>query len=67
MEKDGKVLVIRRIFVTYQLKVAAQQRETAQRVHGFHADFCPVAHTIKDCVEIKTSLEMVRPEGNPGS
>jgi len=61
VEKDGKVLVIRRIFVTYRLKIAAEQRETAERVHAFHADFCPVARTIRDCVAITTRLEMVHP------
>jgi hypothetical protein len=30
----------------------------AERVHGFHARFCPVARTIQDCVDITTSLEM---------
>jgi len=53
------VLVIRRIHVAYQLKVTPDQRETAERVHGFHADFCPVARTIKGCVDITTSLEMI--------
>jgi organic hydroperoxide reductase OsmC/OhrA len=52
------VLVIRRIQVTYHLKLAPEQRQTAERVHGFHADFCPVARTIGGCVEISTSLEM---------
>lgn len=59
IENDNKVLVIRRIHVAYQLKVAPDQRETAERVHGFHADFCPVARTIKGCVDITTSLEMI--------
>ncbi len=58
MEKDGKVLVIRRIFVTYHLKLAPEHRETAERVHGFHADYCPVARTIRGCVEIHTELVM---------
>ena len=53
------MLVIRRIHVAYQLKVAPDKRETAERVHGFHADFCPVARTIKGCVDITTSLEMI--------
>jgi uncharacterized OsmC-like protein len=52
------VLVIRRIRVTYHLKLAPDQREMAERVHRFHADFCPVARTIRDCVEITTSMEM---------
>jgi organic hydroperoxide reductase OsmC/OhrA len=58
IEKDGNVLVIRRIHVTYHLKVPPEQRETAERVHGFHARYCPVARTIEGCVEISTSLEM---------
>ncbi|MBI1878268.1 MAG: OsmC family protein [Chloroflexi bacterium] len=58
IEKEGKVLVIRRIHVTYHLKLAAEQRQTAERVHGFHADFCPVARTIGGCVQISTALEM---------
>ena len=58
VEKDGKVLVIKRIHVTYSLKIADEHRETAERVLGFHADYCPVARSIKDSIEITTSLEM---------
>ncbi len=58
IEKEDKVLVIRRIHVTYHLKLAPENREAAERAHGFHADFCPVARTIRDSVEITTSLEM---------
>lgn len=59
MELQGKVLVIRRIHVTYQLKLDPQKREAAERAHKVHAEFCPVARTIRDCVEVTTSLEMV--------
>lgn len=52
------MLVIRRIHVTYHLKLKPEQRETAERVLGFHAEFCPVARTIGGCVQITTSLEM---------
>jgi uncharacterized OsmC-like protein len=55
--KDGKVLVIRRIEVTYHLKLDDEHRPTAERVLEFHADYCPVARTLKGCVEIETSLE----------
>ncbi len=58
IETEGKVLVIRRIHVTYHLRVAPDKREVAERVHGFHADYCPVARTIGKCVEITTSLVM---------
>ncbi len=42
----------------YHLKIDLAKREIAERVLGFHADFCPVARTIRDCVAITTSLEM---------
>ena len=54
-------MVIRRIHVRYSLRVTEEHRETAERVHGFHADYCPVARTIGGCVEITTSLEMISP------
>jgi organic hydroperoxide reductase OsmC/OhrA len=56
--KDGNVLILRRIHVAYQLKLAPENRETAERVHGFHADFCPVARSIRGSVEISTELTM---------
>ncbi len=59
ISKDGKVLVIRRIEVTYLLKLAEEHREAAERVLEFHADHCPVARTIRDCVEIVTRFELV--------
>lgn len=58
IEKEDNVLVIRRIHVQYHLKLAAEQRETAERVHGFHADYCPVARTIRSCVDITTELHL---------
>jgi organic hydroperoxide reductase OsmC/OhrA len=58
IEKDGNVLVIKRIHVTYHLKVKSELRETAEKVHGFHADFCPVARSIKGCIDITTELQM---------
>ena len=51
-------MVIKRIHVTYYLKLKPEQRETAEKVHGFHADYCPVARTVKECVEISTELNM---------
>ncbi len=58
IEKDGNVLVVKRIHVIYNLRLAPDQREAAQRVLEFHADFCPVARTLKGSVEITTSLQM---------
>jgi uncharacterized OsmC-like protein len=51
-------LVIKRIHVTYHLKLDPEKRQVAERAHGIHAEFCPVARTLRGCVEISTSLEM---------
>ena len=59
IEKDGKVLVVKRIHVTYTLRGVASDddREKVDRVLGFHADYCPVARSIRDAIDITTELE----------
>ncbi len=56
IETEDKVLLIKRIHVRYYLKLLREQREAAERAHGLHADRCPVARTLKGCVEITTEL-----------
>ena len=57
IEKDGSVLVVRRIHVAYELTgVKEEQRETVERVLGFHADKCPVARSISPQISISTSV-----------
>lgn len=58
IETEDQVLVIKRIRVTYQLRLENRQRDTAERVHEFHADYCPVARSIRDCIDIRTELNM---------
>lgn len=58
IEKEDNVMVIRRIHVRYHLKLQPDQRETAERVHGFHKEYCPVARTLGGCVDISTELQM---------
>ena len=56
-ERDG-VLVIERITVHYRLTgVSADQHEEVERVHGFHARFCPVARSIQGAIDVRTELE----------
>ena len=50
--------MIRRIHVTYHLKLDPDKQADAERAHRIHADNCPVARTIRDCVEITTTLEI---------
>lgn len=57
--KDGRVLRIDRIETVYHLRVDEEKRDTIARVHSFHADHCPVARTIRDCVDIVTRFELV--------
>ena len=56
VELDDGVLVIRRIHVVLKLKAEESHRETAQRVHGFFADRCPVYRTLKLAIAITTEL-----------
>jgi organic hydroperoxide reductase OsmC/OhrA len=53
------VLVIKRITVHYRLGVPADRREDAERVHAFHARFCPVARSLGGGIEVRTELELV--------
>jgi organic hydroperoxide reductase OsmC/OhrA len=53
------VLVIGRITVHYRLAVPEDKREDAERVHGFHARFCPVARSLEGGIEVRTELELV--------
>lgn len=57
-DEDG-VLVIRRITVRYRLQVPDDRRQEAERVHGFHARFCPVARSLEGGIDVRTELELV--------
>ena len=58
MELDGKVLVIRRIHVTYSgFEVPEDEREKVERVLAVHADGCPVARSLQGAIDITTSVE----------
>ena len=60
VEKDGRVLIVKRISVTYQLRgVEESQIDAVDRVLGFHAEYCPVARSISPQIEISTQYEVV--------
>ena len=60
IELDGKILVIKRIHVSYELRGASEDdQEKIDRVMARHAEFCPVARSIRDSIDITTSLERV--------
>ena len=60
IEKEGSVLVVKRIHVTYRLRgVESDLRETVERVLGLHVERCPVARSISPQIEITTSVDYV--------
>ena len=59
IEKDDGVLVLKRIHVRYRLEASEADRETIERVHGFHAKFCPVYRSIEAAIDITTSLDLI--------
>ena len=59
VEKDGGVLVLRRIHVNYKLSVPDPDavRDTVARVLEMHVDKCPVARSFKGAIDITTEVE----------
>jgi uncharacterized OsmC-like protein len=57
IELEDDVLVIRRIHVRLHLKAPPADRETAQRVHGFYQDRCPVYRSLRAAITITTELD----------
>ena len=57
VELEGKVLVVKRIAVTYTgLDVTEEDAGKVQRVLAVHADGCPVARILEGSIEITTQL-----------
>ncbi len=59
MEVEDKVLVLKRIHVTYHLKLDdPSKRDAVERVLAAHARYCPVARSITPSIAITTSVEI---------
>lgn len=58
VELEGRVLVIKRIHAHYRLECGEVDEEVVERVHGFHADRCPVARSIREAIGVTTSYEL---------
>ncbi len=63
VELEDKVLVVRRIRVTLELRAAPEHGEAAQRVHGFFAMSCPLYRTLHGAIDIRTELRLLPAEG----
>jgi uncharacterized OsmC-like protein len=58
IELDGKVLVLKRIHVTYTgFEITEDERETLRRVVATHAQGCPVARSLEGAIEITTAVD----------
>ena len=65
IEVENKVLVIKRIHVRYELRLAPDvDRVAIDRAHNAHAASCPVARSIGGCVDITTELHLVDDAGS---
>jgi len=51
------VLVIRRIKQLFHLTASEEDRATIERVLEVYVDSCPVARSIKKCIEISSELD----------
>jgi len=59
VELEEKVLVLRRIHLRLELRGAPDHRETAERVHGFFADACPLYRSLRAAIAITTELVFI--------
>ncbi len=63
IEKEGNVLVIKRIHVTYKLKIDSallqEKRDAVDRVMRVHANSCPVYRSLSGSIDISSDLELV--------
>jgi organic hydroperoxide reductase OsmC/OhrA len=58
IETESKVLVVKRITTTFHLSADEKDRATIERVLGVYADSCPVARSIRGCIEIHSELDL---------
>ncbi len=56
VESEDGVLVIKRIHVEFTLKAPEGAREVVERVHGVFADRCPVYRSLKNSIQITSSV-----------
>jgi uncharacterized OsmC-like protein len=63
IETEDGVLVIRRIHVTYEITAPEEARQTIERVHRIHADYCPVYRTLKPVIAITTEFRLTADGG----
>ncbi len=61
VELEERVLVLRRIHVTLELKALPEHRDVAERVHSFFARSCPLYRSLHPTIAITTELVLGAP------
>jgi uncharacterized OsmC-like protein len=64
VELEERVLVLRRIHVTYTLQAPESERETVERVHAVHHNSCPVYRSIAAAIAITSEFHLASDEGD---
>jgi hypothetical protein len=59
VETEDGVLVIRRIHVSMRLQAPEEARATVERVHGIYAMNCPLYRTLRNAIQLSSSVELV--------
>ena len=59
VETEDGVLVIRRIHVKMRLQAPEEARPTIERVHGLYAMNCPLYRTLRNAIQLSSSVELV--------
>jgi uncharacterized OsmC-like protein len=64
VEEEDKVLIIRRVHVTFQLRtgIPDEIREAVDRVHRVYAERCPVYRSLKPAFAISSSFTLTPEE-----
>jgi len=57
VELEGRVLIIKRIHVTYRLATPSEDREKVERAYAIHAENCPVYRSLCAAIDITTELD----------
>jgi uncharacterized OsmC-like protein len=67
IESEERVLIIKRIHVSFTLKTSEQNAAVVERVHGMFARSCPVYRSLEKAIEITSSYTLVDVESEPSS
>lgn len=63
IEKEGNVLVIKRINITYRLKIdpelLEEKRDAIDRVMRVHPNSCPVYRSISGSIDVSATLDLL--------